>query len=113
VVSDFVKLPAEANYILYAGHMVKPPNLDAWTEYTSNLWSAATGTFAAVQPTKSDDATKHTMNSHSIKLTTGDGAGGDVSIFYPAAGNAGWEIGKWGANGAFQPSTSTCDATPA
>ena len=89
--TDFVyqELTREANYILYHGAFLKPPN-EMWTEGTTcdtTYWTAG-GNW-----TVADDQTYVSVGSDSIKVTVPQLGSGTLRV--PQNDKA-WEISKWG-----------------
>jgi len=89
--TDFVyqELTREANYILYHGAFLKPPN-EMWTEGVTcdtTYWTAG-GDW-----TVADDQTYVSVGSDSIKVTVPQLGSGTLRV--PKTDKA-WEISKWG-----------------
>lgn len=87
IVTDFHKVRAEANYVLYSGNFRKPATGDAWTENVSGDWDtyAAAGSIALADDS---DAADVTTGSYSLRADYNGAAGQAGYFFYPGTHDA-------------------------
>lgn len=91
IATNFTKLEAEANYVLYYGKLKKPPN-EIWTENSSGDW----GTNDAVNITLSDDNTDYNVGSYSLQATVAQLRTTAERWYYPSGRNLSLDVTKMG-----------------